>query len=259
MNAIYVGASIVGHDADWDMGYHEHPEPEISVVLEGRGKFAFGDEVFRIEAGHVVMIPGGLRHAYWAETAIRFAVNMAHPMPDEAARLFRQLVPQERPELYWLSPFDLEHYVALFRVWVREMSGPLGAAPSYITGWLRLFLLFLAEHTKSGQSTFSIGAAADYIRGHLQAELSIADIARSTGLSETAFRDLFKKTYGMTPKSYLHACRMAEAKLQLRATDKPLQQIAERIGFSGIHAFSAWFQRLEGLPPSEWRKRQQQT
>ncbi|MBO9607159.1 MAG: AraC family transcriptional regulator [Paenibacillaceae bacterium] len=259
MRALDIGTSIVGHDADWNMGFHQHLGFEISAVLEGSGKFAFGDEVHRIEAGHIVLIPSNLRHAYWAETPIRFAVNMVYPMPEQAYRLFRQLVPGDRPELIRLSPFDLEHYLSLFRVWMREVSGAPGAEEAYIAGWLQLFLLFLAEHTKPGQSTLSIGAAADYIRGHLQDELSLAEVAKSTGLSETAFRGLFKKTYGMTPKSYLHACRMAEAKLQLRATDKPLQQIAERIGFSGIHSFSAWFQRLEGLPPSEWRKRQQQT
>jgi transcriptional regulator GlxA family with amidase domain len=81
-------------------------------------------------------------------------------------------------------------------------------------------------------------------------------LAQSASLSESGFRKLFKKAYGVTPKQYQQSCRMTEAKWLLRSSGKSIQGIAELIGFKNMHSFSTWFQQQEGKPPSEWRKMQ---
>lgn len=260
MTEIIVGSALVSYQEKWDMGFHEHVDLEISVVLEGRGLFEALGQTYSIEAGHVVMIPANLPHRYWTSYPIRFAVLSIINMPAESQQLFFRLASKFRPQLLFFSEIDLKQYETMFRQWLRSISQPLVEQERYSRTWIELFLLFILQHASLDNKfvALSISSAADYIRSNLHIpDLLISDLAKIAGLSESGFRDTFKKIYKVSPKRYQHKFRMAEAKWLLRSTDRSIQTISEHVGFSSLHSFSAWFQKWEGAAPTEWRKVQQ--
>jgi len=253
----FVNTSIVLEESDWNMDFHTHPESvEISVLLEGSGEFECLGKTYRIESGHVIIIPVNLPHAYRARTPVRFAVIEAGGLHTDTCDLFHVMWAGNTPSIFFLTPLSLEMYAGLFRFWIRTVSGVLQDRSRNIKAWLEVMILFLREHGKDANNSITLVATADYIRGNLYKEISVAALAKQCGLSESAFRSQFKKTFGSSPKQFHQTCRIEEAKWLLRATDRPIQSIAEDIGFVALHSFSAWFQKNEGIPPSEWRKRQ---
>ncbi|GIP31507.1 AraC family transcriptional regulator [Paenibacillus sp. J2TS4] len=250
--------SFIGtHGKDWeDERLWRHRDLEITVVLEGRGRFCREDDERTVDAGHVILIPSGVPHSFHAITPIRFGVLLIDGLPPEVRNLFDRLIIGGLPRIIALSRLDQDHYERLFREWLRVHFSPLKEPERNYLVWIEMLLLFLNEHSHSDQQALSISHIGDYIRQHLQDSIQIAALASMAGLSEEGFRKRFYKIYGRTPKQYQQMCRLAEAKWLLSSSDKDMQSIANLIGFTQLHSFSLWFKKLEGCPPSEWRARQ---
>lgn len=250
--------SFIGaHNENWeDAQLWVHPELEITIIMEGRGRFRANDEEVAIEPGHVVLIPPNVPHSFHASSPIRFGVVLADGIPSDVRQLFDRLIEDEHPRIIALSRIDSDHYERLFREWLRIRSSRLKEPQRNYLVWFEVLLLFLNEHSHYDQQALSISHIADYIRQHVQASIHIYKLAEMSGLSMEGFRKQFHKMYGITPKQYQQQCRLTEAKWLLSSSDKDLQTIADLVGFCQLHSFSLWFKKLEGCSPSEWRNSQ---
>jgi AraC family transcriptional regulator len=240
---------------NWEIE-HSHTNYEISVVFEGRGVFQYKDNMTSLEPGSFVIIPPNVLHRFYAITPMRFGVIHVENLCQRTEGLIKRLISNENPNVILLSPLDTEQYNLLFRQWLRLISIPLKEEDLFKAAWIELFILFLIEHNRPVNKSISITNVADYIRLNLQEEISISRLAKIIGFSDSGFRRLFKKYYGVTPKQYQQQCRMNEAKWILRSSSEPIQSVADKVGFLNLHGFSSWFQRKEGFSPSEWRKRE---
>jgi len=256
MPDIIISGGIPSHAAHWDMGFHEHPSIEISVVLEGTGVMEYSGQTYSIEAGYVVIIPGGLPHRFASTTPIRFGVLQADHLPEALQARFNRLTGADHPSFVALTSIELEMYESLFRSWLKFTSQSLIEPQECNRAWLDLLLLYLLQHANRADRPVTVTSAAEYIRGNLRQEVRIAELARLAGLSVSAFRSAFTAAYGMSPKQYQQELRLSEAKWLLRSSGKAITQIAEQIGLSGVHSFSRWFMDRVGQSPSEWRKAQ---
>lgn len=73
-------------------------------------------------------------------------------------------------------------------------------------------------------------------------------------LSANYFGDLVKKETGRPPQEYIHDKIISLAKDQLVATDTPIGEIAEVLGFQYSQHFNRFFKRAVGKTPSEFRR-----
>jgi AraC family transcriptional regulator of adaptative response / methylphosphotriester-DNA alkyltransferase methyltransferase len=80
---------------------------------------------------------------------------------------------------------------------------------------------------------------------------------RELGISERRMTDIFKETYGMTPKAYTDKLRLEEAERMLKATDEKIIDIAASAGFGSLAAFNRSFRAKTGMTPSAYRKKNQ--
>ena len=84
-------------------------------------------------------------------------------------------------------------------------------------------------------------------------------LANEAGMSRSAFFSRFKETVGMTPLCYLLQWRMAKAKSLLKEGRDSITTIALEIGYGSSSSFSSAFLRHEGVSPSEYRVRAEDT
>jgi len=47
-------------------GLHRHPYEETFVVLDGAAEFTVEDEILKVDAGHIVVVPPGAAHSFKA-------------------------------------------------------------------------------------------------------------------------------------------------------------------------------------------------
>lgn len=81
----------------------------------------------------------------------------------------------------------------------------------------------------------------------------LCDLARSLGMSYSAFRHAFKARVGSGPAQYRLACRLELARRLLGDSVLPLAEIAERTGFPSAAHFSTVFKKKTGLSPRAFR------
>lgn len=79
-------------------------------------------------------------------------------------------------------------------------------------------------------------------------------LSETVGLSLRRVTDIFKQTYGMTPKEYGGLLRLHTAKKLLLHTDKKIIDIAYIIGFSSLTTFNRFFKKQTGQAPTAYRK-----
>jgi mannose-6-phosphate isomerase-like protein (cupin superfamily) len=61
-----VGACVIIVDAPPGRGpaLHTHPYEELLLIQEGTGTFTIGEETFELGAGHLIVVPPGVPHAF---------------------------------------------------------------------------------------------------------------------------------------------------------------------------------------------------
>jgi AraC family transcriptional regulator len=92
-----------------------------------------------------------------------------------------------------------------------------------------------------------------HIRSHLDANLSLDDLADVVGLSKYHFSRRFKKRTGQSPYQFVIYERVRAARHLLQETTRPLVQIAFDVGFSSQSHFTRTFKRHVGATPGRYR------
>lgn len=82
------------------------------------------------------------------------------------------------------------------------------------------------------------------------APLSVRDLARQVGLSETMLRRLFKANFGTTILDYIRDQRLDAARILLMQRRFQVAEVAYRIGYSNPANFTNAYKRRYGYPPT---------
>ncbi len=93
----------------------------------------------------------------------------------------------------------------------------------------------------------------DYIEAHLDAELTLAELADVACLSPYHFSRCFKRTIGVGPQRYTVQRRIERAKALIRRNDQTLAIVAAMVGFADQSHFTAVFRRETGMTPGRFR------
>ncbi|WP_238441634.1 GlxA family transcriptional regulator [Alcaligenes faecalis] len=86
-------------------------------------------------------------------------------------------------------------------------------------------------------------------------EIVLGKLTALADMEERTFLRRFKKATGMTTGEYVQRMRVGRAKELLQMTKRPFEQIAWEVGYGDASAFRKVFQKIVGLPPSEYRQR----
>lgn len=96
-----------------------------------------------------------------------------------------------------------------------------------------------------------------YIRDHLQDELSIAHLAEVIHLSQYHFHRVFKAMVGEAVHEYVTRIRMESAAMKLKFSAAKIRDIAFDVGYRNPETFNRAFLRVFKCTPSEFRLQQQ--
>ncbi len=95
--------------------------------------------------------------------------------------------------------------------------------------------------------------ALSYVENNPDRAVSLHEIAETVFVSPAYLSAAFKKHCGCALSEYVRRCRIAEAKRLIETTEQPLKEIADRLGFPDIAAFTKLFHRMTGSPPGIYR------
>lgn len=109
-----------------------------------------------------------------------------------------------------------------------------------------------AEHRASVvyEGSDLVRRAREWLESNLFAAESITALARHCATSESTLLREFKREVGVTPIAYLRNRRLDESLLLLQSGRFAVGEVATRVGYASLAAFTVAFGRKFGRPPS---------
>lgn len=104
------------------------------------------------------------------------------------------------------------------------------------------------------ESKAAVEQVAQWMREHLEEEVSIEEMAERAGVSPFCFLRSFRRWTGVTPALFLSALRLEEAKRLLLTTDRSVTDICFDVGYNSLGSFTSRFTQLVGLSPARLRR-----
>ena len=92
----------------------------------------------------------------------------------------------------------------------------------------------------------------DYIRSHINEDISIDTIAKEISYSESYARKIFIKHLGMTPAVYIRRLKLSKSALKLRDEHCQILDVAMEMGFGSADGYQRAFKREFGCNPREY-------
>ena len=175
----------------------------------------------------LVFLPSFLRDSAMLR-ALSSVPHQASPTDREAAAMVLLLNRMQdelsRQERHW--PEIVRHMVCEY-LWLLQRAGARASPPPII-------------HPLVKQMT-------DYIEEHFAQRLSVPDMAKQFGYSESYLSHLFKRHTRFGIKHYLLQRRIAEARIQLEKNPGiKIAAVAQQVGFDHFPVFNRMFKMLVG-------------
>ncbi len=158
-----------------------------------------------------------------------------------------------------LHPGNPEHFQKRFRrllqVWTEKQLGYEHEARMLFYGiLLDMEREWARQESPEGEERLAPALRQIHDR-FSEGSLSVDELSRLCGMSDTYFRKLFVDATGETPLRYINRLRMARVTELLRANYYGMEKIAEICGFSTVNYFSLFVKKETGLTPSAYRKK----
>ena len=103
-----------------------------------------------------------------------------------------------------------------------------------------------------------VKSAEEFILGHLNSAIRVADIASAVGISVPTLNRAFRKCHGVGPKAFVKRRRLEQVRRELIAADfkeTTVTKLAIKYGFWHLSLFASDYQRHFGELPSQTLRR----
>ena len=176
------------------------------------------------QASHVTLQVGPSHLEALASARRPALVSDAH-VGDQLANLITQFQRHLR-----LADYDASIQPLIERI--EAQSSPIGVA-------------------RSGLALDTLVAVREYIRTHVDEQISTQALSRYSGLTESHLIRAFHQEFGLPPHAYHVQLRLAQA-CELLGTGLPVSSVAYECGFADQSHLSRKFKATYGLTPAAW-------
>lgn len=244
-----------GHYIERPRGFHSH---QLLFCLSGKGWIRQGARLQAVAPGHLFLANADEAYTYatddrepWTLLWIHFSGSAVKTCLDwiayEPSRTVWPIDPERgekiRSELSWILDGFLEPWsdVKLLEFAFR----------------LRKIFLTIAEW-KAVQNALhpnrDLERVLAYFQENLRGTLSLSQISRKVGLSESQLFTVFRQDLGESPLKYFIRLKLERAAGELKTQNRPVREIASSWGFEDPYYFSRIFKKTFGVTPGQWRK-----
>lgn len=100
----------------------------------------------------------------------------------------------------------------------------------------------------------TLGPLLTWITEHLSEPLSVESLAQQSNMSARTFARRFRAETGTTPHAWITNQRVLAAEQLLEETDRPVEWIADEVGFGNAATLRHHFTRARSVSPQQYRR-----
>lgn len=245
--------------------YHYHDQIELYFLTDGACSYLIGNKIYPVNAGQLVLIPGGMIHktAYRTETRSRMILSVKKDFIDFSA--FQRTVDVAKPGIFIFPQTGTQALLAVFAEIERELKRRDGFSAQMCRYLCFSLFTFLARNGRNIAPDIQKAKGPDgenavienitkLITERYAEEITLSSAAAGAAMSEGYLSKLFKRVTGLGFKEYLIAVRIINAKALLKNSAKSVSEIAFDCGFNDSNYFSKIFREHTGRSPLQYRK-----
>ncbi|RED65303.1 helix-turn-helix transcriptional regulator [Cohnella phaseoli] len=256
-NLSYIGIQML---STWQVDRHTHEHFELCYVDEGQGWFSIDGDLYRVRQGDLFLTKPGEGHqgASLGESYrlyyTGFQLTNRQKLEADFYRLGRARTVRD-------TSGDVKR---LFDAVFAEIEDPgphsaLMAESLFQQLLVRVIRLYRDAALPDGGPEQGPLAPAmkellQYLHEHASIGINALDLAKRQHLSRTHLEREFKRSFGIPLGKYIRMLCTDRAKYWLAETGETITSVAERLGFSSLHAFSVFFKRQTGISPYAYRR-----
>jgi len=254
---------------------HQHPEWQLTIILEGKGQLMVGDYMGRFEPGEVYLLSANVPHVFRSDE--EYFQNSTDKKSGSNTVFFDF-------EALGKGIWEVEEFLDL-RQWVSRIKGCYA-----LTGDTKVKLAkeILGFGTKSGLEKIlsalkmihvieqskdmtqlnklvpvrdyselegkRMGNVMAFILAESHRNVHLKEVADVANLSKEAFCRFFKDRTGKTFTGFVNELRIHKSCHLLRETDFSISQIAYQCGFQNLSYFNRAFRKYIQNTPKSYRK-----
>ncbi len=240
---------------------------EVNINLGGQlttEKISANGKRIKIKGavGNLCITPAGQPiGAFWDKTLDNMGISLAPDFVVRTAIENRFNSSFEFTEIYKKEDSLIQH-IGLTLLAEAESETPAGRL--YADSLIQTLTLHLLknystanlkqENAHGGLSGYRLRRVKEFINANLEEDLSLAEIAAASDLSQYHFARAFRTSTGLTPQQYLMQQRVERAKELLAKDDLPIVEISLRTGFKNQSHFTTLFRKFTKFTPKTWRE-----
>ena len=107
---------------------------------------------------------------------------------------------------------------------------------------------------KINSSDALVNLLVNFMEDNICKNLQLCDLISYSGATKATITNSFNNNFGMGAIDYFIRLKIEQAKRFLREDTYNITQIADILGYSGIHYFSRQFKKVTGMSPSEYSR-----
>lgn len=248
--------------------YDSHTHSAIEIIMPGRGVavYRLQDEVYRVQAGEILIIPSGCFHELTEPDGIQRYLLLFEPNPLMAMWDISGIAPLLQHPIYLHDHSVLQEKVAGLLKQVVDVyfrKDPLWNMQCY--SYLVQMYVLLGRHYLQTAAAAThraerrniepeiLNSAITFINEHYMEDINLEEVAKFTGFSRCYFSRNFKQFSGYSFSEFLTRKRLDTAADLLVTTRQPIGEVARASGFGSMATFNRVFREYKKCTPSQYR------
>jgi AraC-like DNA-binding protein len=251
----------------FDFYWHYHPEYELTLIINGKGRRLVGNSHENFQSGDLVLIGPGLPHTWVSgrgvkgrseAVVIQFSQDFMGRFADleELTAINKLLLLAKQGILFnGKIPASTIQQILLLpeKIGIEKITGLLQILDELSVLKSVSLTSSFYQPLKGKENENRINKVCQYVQKHAAESLTIHKAATLIHLSPGAFCKFFKRITGKTFSDYVNDIRIANVCNQLVATDKQIAEIAFMNGFESLTYFNRVFLKKKRVRPSQYR------
>lgn len=261
---------------------HKHNFIEIVYIVSGRARHYMGELIYEVRKGDLIIVDYGIAHTFVPvkdnkEEFVAYDLLFTNDFFEvvgidkfdfsdlASSYLFYSIFPEDlsyKHSLNLIRSTNKEFcniFNKIYDEYTLRKSGFMSMIRAYIIELITLIFRAIDKNTLSNvtkEQRDAVDKAIEYMKSNFNVKINLDDIVADIFLSKNYFRQLFKKTTGISITEYIQKTRVEEACKLLAKTNRTVFDIAGACGFADIKFFYKTFKKITNKTPSEYREEQ---
>lgn len=223
----------------------------LIYVLKGSLYIELCEKTYCLNSGSMILISPDTSHFHYTknnETVDYLWIHFTGYNSRHISKHFR--ISPNIPHFAGINHSISENWQRLFNTIILNDDFLYDVSSAILTEIMADFSRYI--HNTNHKNNFL--KSISYIHKHFSEDLSVTELAKMEGLSQSHYRTIFKEITGISPADYITLRRIENASKLLENTNMSLSEIAASSGYNDVYYFIRMFKKKAGITPAKYRK-----